>query len=100
MSDPIRETHLRFMEAFKNGDVATLVSIYSENAVMMPPNEPSIFGRKEIEEWHNEYFSAFRVVTVDETEREVNVLGDWAVERWAYLVAIKSVQGSDRIRDD
>jgi ketosteroid isomerase-like protein len=99
-ADPILPYHQRYIEACRKGDAAAFSALYSETCVFMPPNEPSIFGKGELEEWIHEYFSAFRIVTLDGTEREVTVFGDTAVERWAYLVAIRSVNGEDRIRDD
>jgi ketosteroid isomerase-like protein len=100
VGDPILASVDSFMAAFLKNDVATIVSFYCDDAVMMPPNEPTLFGKAELVEWHNEYFSAFRVLTFDRTEREVTMLNDWAIERWSYLVAIQSLDGQDRIRDD
>jgi ketosteroid isomerase-like protein len=99
-TDPIAEPRRRLNAAFLKGDVATILSIYSDTAVLMAPNEPSLFGKNEIEEWHQEYFAAFRLVTLEVTEHEVTMLDGWAIERWAYLVAIESLNGVDRIRDD
>jgi ketosteroid isomerase-like protein len=98
--DPIAESRRRFADACLKGDVPSILSFFCDTAVMMAPNEPSIFGKKELEEWHHEYFSAFRVVTLEQTEREVTMFDGWAIERWAYLVAIESLNGDDRIRDD
>ena len=98
--DPIEPPHKRFMEAVKGGDIPTLLSLYSDVTVWMPPNEPSLFGKREVEEWHQEYFRDFRITTFEETERDVTVLGGWAIERWAYMVAIQPIAGGDRIRDD
>ncbi len=99
-TDPIAEPRRRLCDAFMNGDVATVLSYYGDNAVLMAPNEPSLFGKKEIEEWHEEYFSVFRIATLEQTEREITMFDGWAVERWAYLVAIESLNSPDRIRDD
>ena len=99
-ADPITESRRQLTAAFLKGDVATILSFYSDGAVFMPPNEPSLFGKQEIEEWHQEYFSAFRLVTAEKTEHEVTMFDGWALERWAYLVAIESLNGVDRIRDD
>ena len=98
--DPIAASHKRFMEAVKAGDIPTLLSLYSDVTVWMPPNEPSLFGKAEVEEWHQEYFKDFRIITFEETERDVTVLDGWAVERWAYMVAVHPLAGGDRIRDD
>jgi len=35
-----------------------------------------------------------------EIEREVTMMGEYAVERWAYMVAIQPLHGGERIRDD
>jgi len=99
-ADPIAESHRRLLAAYLKGDVATILSLYGDNAVFMAPNEPSVFGKQELQEWHEEYFGAFRIVTADQTERDVTLLDGWAIERWAYLVAIHSLSGEDRIRDD
>src|SRR4030095_3714031 len=97
---PLMESHQRFMESVKAGDIATIVSLYTDNAVLMPPNDMSLWGTRELEEWHEEYFADFKVVTFAEIEREVTLMGDWAVERWAYMVAIQPLHGGERIRDD
>jgi ketosteroid isomerase-like protein len=60
----------------------------------------SLWGTKDLEEWHQEYFADFSIATFAETDREVTVLDDWAVERWSYMVAIQPVHGGERIRDD
>ena len=46
-TDPLAEYHLRFIEAVKAGDIPTIVSFYTETAVVMPPNDTSLFGKKE-----------------------------------------------------
>lgn len=99
-ADPLVESHLRFIEAVKAADVAAIVSLYTDAAVLMPPNDSSLYGKKELEEWHEEYFADFRVTTFAETERDVSVFDVWAVERWAYMVAIQPLHGGERIRDD
>jgi len=98
--DPLRESHQRFIDSVKAGDIATIVSLYTDTAVLMPPNDMSLWGKKELEEWHQEYFADFSIVTFAEIERDVTLMGDWAVERFAYMVAIQPLHGGERIRDD
>jgi ketosteroid isomerase-like protein len=99
-TDPIAGAHRRFIDAVLSADVPGLVSLYSQSAVLMPPNDTTLYGVSELEEWHQEYFANFRVVTLEAVERDVSVMGVWAVERWTYLVAIQPVAGGERIRDD
>ena len=37
--------------AFNAGDAAALASLYSDSAVLMPPNEPMVKGRAGIQAW-------------------------------------------------
>ena len=99
-TDPIEPFHQKYIHSVMAGDLQTLLSLYTETSVWMPHNEPTLFGRAELAEWYQEYFADFRIVSFGKTEREVVVLEDWAVERWAYMVAIQPVNGDDRIRDD
>jgi ketosteroid isomerase-like protein len=100
-TDPLAEYHQRLIDGMLAGDVAKVVSVYSDTAVLMPPNDPTLFGKKELEEWHQEYFADFRIVTFGEIEREVKVFDEWAIERWAYLVSIQPLQkNAERIRDE
>jgi ketosteroid isomerase-like protein len=100
-ADPLASTHKLFLDAVRAGDVTKLVSMYCEDAVLMPPNEPSLYGRSEVQEWYEDYFQHFRIVTIDETEREVTVIANgWVIERYAYMVAIAPLKGGERIRDD
>jgi uncharacterized protein (TIGR02246 family) len=41
----------RFMEAFERGDAASVAALYTEDAVVLPPDGPMISGRAEIEEF-------------------------------------------------
>jgi ketosteroid isomerase-like protein len=101
VADPLAERHNLFLEGVRNGDIATLVAMYCEDAVLMPPNEPSLYGRSEIQEWYEDYFKHFRIVTVNETEREITLItNEWAMERYAYMVSIAPLNGGERIRDD
>lgn len=99
-NDPTASAHKRFMDAVKAGNVDEILSVYSEEAVFMPQNETSLYGIDEIREWLEDYFQHFEVTAFADTEREVRMTGRLAVERNAYMVAIRPLKGGERIRDD
>jgi uncharacterized protein (TIGR02246 family) len=99
-NDPIAERHQLSIEASKQNDVDALAALFCEDAVLMAPNETTLYGRSEIREWWEEYFQNFRIMAFVVSERDVTVLDGWAIERWAYTIAINPVAGGDRIRDD
>lgn len=98
--DPISALRQSFVNATKAGDVDTLASLAANDVVVMPPNDTTIYGRDEWRAWWDEYYQYFRVTAASESEREVAINGDFAVERWEYMVAVNPVSGGSRIRDD
>jgi ketosteroid isomerase-like protein len=98
--DALLSAHKRHVEGMKQGDAGALLPLFSDDIVLMPPNEPSIFGKAEAEEWFREYLQHFRVVNIATADRHVTLLGDGAVERWSYQIKIRPVAGGDPIRDE
>ena len=100
--DVLLANHQRLVAASKAGDVAMFGSLFSDDAVLMAPNEPTLYGKAEVKEWIEEYFQHFNIVALTDTERETTVVDGWAMERWGYMVAILPVSSSEfeRIRDD
>ena len=99
-NDPVLEGHKIWVGMLKKADFDLLESILCDDIVLMPPNDTSLFGKAEVIEWFKEYFANFQIANLTPTERDVLVSGDVAIENWTYMVAIKPVEGSDRIRDD
>ena len=99
-NDPIAQSRNVYIEGVKSADVVKIGSIFCADAVLMPPNETSLYGKDEAMEWWGEYFESFRVTVLSSTERDVRLIGDQAIELSTYMLAIDPVRGGDRIRDD
>ena len=104
-NDPIADYHQRQLASGKTGDLDAIASLFCDNAVFMTPNDTTLYGRAEVREWFEEYYEHFRIMALDETEREVTIISDeWVLERFAYTVAIVPLKSDgemgDRIRDD
>jgi ketosteroid isomerase-like protein len=99
-SDPIAEGRHTWTEGVKTADAARVVSTFCDDIILMPPNETTLYGRGEALEWLQEYFQHFKITVLSGTERELQMMGDTAIEQWSYMVAIDPVGGGERIRDD
>jgi ketosteroid isomerase-like protein len=99
-TDPIADRHQLHFAASKSGDGEALSLLFCEDAVLMAPNETTLYGRPEVREWWDEYFENFQITALGVTERDVTVLDGWVIERFAYTIAITPVAGGERIRDD
>jgi ketosteroid isomerase-like protein len=88
------------LHASLSGDVNTLVGIFTDDAILMPPNDATVYGKDEIRSWWEEYFTFFRVTSSVQTEREVTAAGNQAFDRACFSVTIIPKQHGPRIRDD
>jgi ketosteroid isomerase-like protein len=52
----IRQQHETFFTAFNAKDAGTIVAMYAENSVFMPPNEPIIRGKEALKHFYADLF--------------------------------------------
>src|SRR5262245_55949561 len=98
--DRIFQYRQAFFKAVQAGDVDTLVSFATDDVVSMAPNDCTVYGKAEFQEWWEEYFHYFRLVAFNVPERSVTINGDFAIEYSAYMIAVDPVSDGARIRDD
>jgi ketosteroid isomerase-like protein len=84
----------------RSSDIDGLVSLFSDDAVVMSPNDSTLYGSSELREWLEEYFENFRVTALSEPNRQIMIDGDYATEWTTYMVAIEPLAASGRMRDD
>lgn len=96
----LQAAHLRMVQAMKESDWEAMVTMYSDDAVFMPPNDTSVYGKAEVSDWHKEYFQHFKIKVLAASERDVTPVAGYAIERWCYEVVIKPIAGGDLIRDE
>ena len=97
---PSKNTHDEVLIAARSGDLNPLVSLFADDAVIMPPNDTTVYGLEEIRWWWEDYFQFFTVSSVVQTEREVTVEGNQAFDRIAFCVTIVPKAGGPEIHDD
>jgi ketosteroid isomerase-like protein len=80
------EIAIRLEAAFNAGDAAALASLYSETAILMPPNEPMVSGRVDIQAWFERTLSQPRIVRVIAIESKID--GDQAFQIGTFTSAV------------
>jgi len=58
IEDSIRDTDSQFAEAFNRGDLATVVSLHSTDALLLGPDSPAERGGQAVEEGYKEMLDA------------------------------------------
>jgi uncharacterized protein (TIGR02246 family) len=73
------------------GDFEAWLDSFTDDAIVMAPDEPALISKQAIAQWHAPYFGQHDLH--EETdEREVEVFGDWAFIRahWTWTLTPKS----------
>ncbi len=85
--------------AINSGDLDSWVSLYTDDAVRMPPNSPALVGKDAIRSVMQSSFEKY-TFDIKETAEEVIVAGDWAFARGTYTYTITPKAGGEPIGDD
>ena len=83
--------------AFSAGDVVSLVSLFSDDAITMPPNDSACVGKDAIRSWHEIAFAEFEA-DAELVAEEVEVSGDWASVRGTFSMTATPPAG-DLVQD-
>ena len=79
-------------------DAAGLASLYTNDAMLMPPNQEAVSGKQEIQSWFQTTFDQFTSeITLASEELEVG--GDWAFDRGAYLIVLTPKASGEAAED-
>jgi len=85
--------------AFNAGDAAALADFFTDDAILMPANEPALVGKEAIQSWFQTIFDQFTFKWTASTE-EVEVAGDWAFERSTSTFTVTPKAGGEPIFED
>jgi len=97
----IRQISVAIDSAFSACDGTAMAALVTEDAIWMPPEEPSIKGRAAIEKRYTdmfgEFISQFKDITHSLVVEEVQVCGDWAISRGHYQLKMTLLSVSQTI---
>ncbi len=81
--EAINRVHDDHTTALNDGDTNAYVTLLAEGAVLMPPNQPVVFGVAAIREYRQTDFDQI-TLEVTRPSEEVVVAGDWSFVRHTY----------------
>ncbi len=86
-----------FIQAFNSEDWTAGAAMYTEDAVLMPPNQPIVQGREAIQTW----FEAFPTLTeFNLIDVEIDGYGDLAFSRGTVSMTIAPEGAPEPIKDE
>jgi len=96
--DAIKQLTEDWSAGWRAGDVEALLSLYADEPVLMPQNQPAVVGKEAI---RSLYQSVFEEFTVNGEDRlmEVEVSGDWGYVWIAYTLTATPKAGGEPTED-
>jgi uncharacterized protein (TIGR02246 family) len=79
----------QYDRALNEGDAAGLISLFTEDAVMMPPDEDLVVETEQLFVRHEKLFKQFSLQHTLQSDESV-VCGDWAFDRGTYAMTLTS----------
>ena len=96
--EAINRLNDNYVAAVNAGDVDGLMMLYTDDAVLMQPNQPAVTGKAAIRSHFQVFFDMFSLEEVLSPE-EVVVIGDWAFVRATFTVKVTPRAGGDKTQD-
>jgi ketosteroid isomerase-like protein len=92
------QAHEAYTSAINSNNLQSLVAIFTDNVVLLSPNEPVLVGKAAVRSWSAAYLKAF-TIHWDKAALEFTVAGEWAFERYSYQQKDKPRGGGASVTD-
>jgi len=89
-----------YVQAIIAGDLDTLMTFYTQDAVLLPPLSPPVIGRNAVRANWAEAFEQFIFVEAVSVFDEIVVLGNWAYGRGRYEGRNTLLNGSGEFEEN
>ena len=91
--DDIRRAYIAGYDA---GDAGAIAGIFTDDCVIVPPEQPALTGKEGVRSYSEAQFTAFNMALSINTE-EVVVLGDWGYGRGTWKNTLTPKAGGDAV---
>jgi uncharacterized protein (TIGR02246 family) len=95
----IKSLGQEFGAAYKSGDASSAAALYTDDAILMPPNGPEVVSKEAIQSWYQTVFDQF-TTEMALSVHEVKVAGDWAFDRGSYTFTRTPKAGGEPMQDN
>jgi ketosteroid isomerase-like protein len=89
----IDSSNAAFASALVAGDAPAMMTLYSDDAIVMPPGAPALRGRAEYTKWNDGMLAAFAFTDARFTTTDLTVQGPYAIETGSYAMTMKPPAG-------
>lgn len=97
MRTAIEKLHEIDQEASQRGDFDTLITLMTDDCILLPPARPPIKGKDAIRKYmqdQKEQLDAIEIIEYSHDFQEIKILGKWAFE-WGYFSNTAKPKGEE-----
>jgi ketosteroid isomerase-like protein len=97
----IQELHQKDQKAAKEKNLEVLVSLCTNDCVMLPPDEDPIIGIRAIKEWIRKNLAlqeGYEITEYSQNFEEIKVIGNWAFEWGTFSGSARLLTGGPEIQ--
>lgn len=80
----INKTRNEYVSAWRDADATRIASLYTDDALVLYPNQPAVEGKTAILTYFKSFFSEFPKNDFDLTSAEIEIAGSWAFDRGSF----------------
>lgn len=92
----IEELWVRVIAADKKGDASAVAAIYTDDAMLIDPESPTVTGKANIEKFYRDVLATNKVLDVTRSSNGLEVSGNLAVETGTYTQRVQEAGKSPK----
>ena len=89
----------RLLSALQSDSPDSLIALMADDVVIMPPNEPVLNGKAAVRTWYEQFVKQMRTSSLEITNRELLIGGDYATEVARFTWTLLPVAGGPPVID-
>lgn len=89
----------RLLSALRADSPDSLMAMMADDVIIMPPNEHVLNGKAAVNTWYREFVGQMKTSSLDVTNRELFIDGNYATEVAQFQWTLVSVSGGPKIVD-
>ncbi|MDA2931509.1 SgcJ/EcaC family oxidoreductase, partial [Acidobacteria bacterium AH-259-O06] len=97
--EAVNSLHDEYVTVHNDNDAERLAALYTQDAVLMPPNEPARAGNQAVQSWFQDAFDQ-STAELSLASDEVQVTADSAFDRGTYTIKLTPKSGGEAIEDN
>jgi ketosteroid isomerase-like protein len=95
--EAITKVGQQLRDALNTDDVDGIMACLTDDHVTMAPDVPALDNPTSLRQWHEAHIQEVSIEISSRTQ-QIEVIGDWAIERWSVAITTTPKAGGDSVQ--